>query len=34
VVLDRDLLTCPEDQIASTQVLRTYVSGKLVANKK
>jgi hypothetical protein len=30
VVLDRDLLTCPEDQIASTQVLRTYFSGRLV----
>ena len=34
VVLDRDLLTCPEDQIASTQVLRTYFNGKLVAVKK
>jgi predicted amidohydrolase YtcJ len=34
VVVDRDLLTCPEDQIASTQVLRTYLSGKLVAIKK
>jgi predicted amidohydrolase YtcJ len=31
VVLDRDLLTCPEDQIASTRVLRTYFNGKLVA---
>ena len=30
VVLDRDLLTCPEDQIASTQVLRTYFSGRPV----
>lgn len=28
LVLDRDLLTCPEDQIAATQVLRTYVGGK------
>lgn len=33
VVLDRDLLTCPEDQIASTQVLSTYFNGKLVAGK-
>jgi predicted amidohydrolase YtcJ len=34
VVLDRDLLTCPEDQIASTQVLRTYFNGKLIAVRK
>jgi len=34
VVLDRDLLTCPEDQIASTQVLRTYFSGKLVYQRQ
>jgi predicted amidohydrolase YtcJ len=34
VVLDRDLLTCPEEQIASTQVLRTYFNGKLVAAKE
>jgi hypothetical protein len=30
IVLDTDLLTCPEKQIASAQVLRTYVGGKLV----
>jgi predicted amidohydrolase YtcJ len=30
IVLDTDLLTCPEEKIASTQVLRTYVGGKLV----
>jgi predicted amidohydrolase YtcJ len=30
VVIDRDLLTCPEEKIAGTQVLRTYVGGKLV----
>lgn len=30
IVLDTDLLTCPEDKIAATQVLRTYVNGKLV----
>ena len=29
-VIDRDILTCPEDQIAATKVLRTYVGGKLV----
>jgi predicted amidohydrolase YtcJ len=29
-VLDTDLLTCPEDKIVATQVLRTYVGGKLV----
>src|SRR6185503_17251765 len=29
IVLDRDLLTCPEKDIASAQVLRTYVGGKL-----
>jgi predicted amidohydrolase YtcJ len=30
VVLDTDVLTCPADRIARTQVLRTYVDGKLV----
>jgi hypothetical protein len=30
VVLDRDLLTCPEDAIKDTHCLRTYVGGKLV----
>ena len=30
IVLDRDLSICPEDQIAATRVLRTYVGGKLV----
>ena len=33
VVLDRDLLTCPESEIAATQVLRTYFNGKLVFAK-
>ncbi|HEY5910309.1 MAG TPA: amidohydrolase [Verrucomicrobiae bacterium] len=33
VVLDRDLLACPEDQIAGTTALRTYVGGKLVHSK-
>lgn len=30
VVLDTDLLTCPEDKIGTTQALRTYFAGKLV----
>jgi predicted amidohydrolase YtcJ len=30
IVLDRDLLTCPVDDIKDTRVLRTYVDGKLV----
>jgi hypothetical protein len=33
-VLDRDLLTCPEDAIRETQVLRTYLGGKLVFDRK
>jgi len=34
IVVDRDLLTSPEDQIAGTQVLRTYLGGKLVYQKQ
>jgi predicted amidohydrolase YtcJ len=34
VVIDTDLLTCPEAKIAGTQVLRTYVGGKLVWNRE
>ena len=30
IVIDRDLLTCPLDQIRETQVLATYVDGELV----
>jgi predicted amidohydrolase YtcJ len=30
IVLDRDLLTCPVDEIRSARVLRTYVGGRLV----
>jgi predicted amidohydrolase YtcJ len=30
IVLDRDLLTCPVDDIKDTHVLRTYIDGKLV----
>jgi predicted amidohydrolase YtcJ len=29
-VLDTDLLTCPEEKLATARVLRTYVGGKLV----
>ncbi len=34
IVLDRDLLTCPEDDIKDTRVLRTYIDGKLVYQAK
>jgi predicted amidohydrolase YtcJ len=34
VILDRDLLTCPEDQIVSTRALSTYIGGKLVFKSK
>lgn len=30
VILDRDLMTCPEDAIAQTRVHRTIVGGKAV----
>ena len=30
VVIDRDLLTCPEDEIKETRALATYVDGKRV----
>lgn len=30
IVLDRNLLTCPVDDIKEAQVLRTYIDGKLV----
>ncbi|CAM5696152.1 MULTISPECIES: amidohydrolase [Streptomyces] len=30
VVLDRDILTCPPEEIAAARVLRTYVGGELV----
>lgn len=30
IVIDTDLLRCPEDSIRNTQVLRTYFDGKLV----
>jgi predicted amidohydrolase YtcJ len=33
IVLDTDLLQCPEDQIKSAQVLKTYFNGKPVFNR-
>ena len=32
IVVDTDVLTCPDTQIATTKVLRTYLAGKLVYN--
>ena len=34
IVLDTDLLRCPEEVIARTRVLRTYVDGKLVFSRE
>jgi predicted amidohydrolase YtcJ len=34
VVLDRDYLTCPEDEIRHIKVLRTMVGGKTVYERK
>ncbi|MCX8036499.1 MAG: amidohydrolase [Candidatus Sumerlaeia bacterium] len=34
IVLDTDLLTCPDDAIRDAKVLRTYVDGKLVFERK
>jgi predicted amidohydrolase YtcJ len=33
IVLDRDLLTCPVDDIRDAKVLKTYVGGKLVSGE-
>jgi predicted amidohydrolase YtcJ len=33
-VLDRDILRCPLDQVKDTQVLRTYLGGKLVYERR
>ncbi len=33
VVLNTDLLTCPEDEIKKAQVLKTYLNGKLVFSR-
>ena len=34
VVLDRDLLTCPEDEIRETRALATYLDGKRVFERQ
>lgn len=34
IVIDRDILTCPVDEIRETQVLRTMVGGKWVFERK
>jgi predicted amidohydrolase YtcJ len=34
IVVDRDLLTCPVEQVKETKVLATYLSGKLVYEAK
>lgn len=34
IVLDRDILRCPIDEIRESQVLRTYLGGKLVYQRK
>ena len=33
ILLDRDILTCPADDIAQTQVLKTWLAGKVVFAK-
>jgi hypothetical protein len=33
VVLDRDILACTDDEVRTTQVLRTYVGGEVVHDK-
>jgi predicted amidohydrolase YtcJ len=30
IVIDRDIMTCPEDDIKDTKVLTTYLGGKVV----
>ena len=30
IILDRDILTCPEDEIKDTKVLTTYLDGRVV----
>jgi predicted amidohydrolase YtcJ len=34
IVLDRDILTCPLDQVRQIQVERTYLGGKLIYQRK
>ena len=33
IVIDRDIMTCPEDEIKSIQVLQTVVGGETVYTK-
>ena len=34
IVLDRDILTCPVDELRTTEVLATYLSGRLVFQRQ
>jgi predicted amidohydrolase YtcJ len=34
VVIDRDLLTCPEDEIRAARALTTYLDGKRVFERQ
>ena len=34
ILIDRDYLTCPVDEIGSTRVLKTFVGGKMVYERK
>ena len=33
IVVDRDLLTCPVDEVEGTKVLKTYLAGKTVFSR-
>jgi predicted amidohydrolase YtcJ len=30
IIIDRDILTCPEDDVKDTKVLRTILGGKTI----
>jgi len=30
IIIDRDVMTCPEDDVKDTKVLTTYLGGKVV----
>ena len=34
ILIDRDYLTCPVDQVAGTRVLMTIVGGRVVYERK
>ena len=34
IVLEKDILTCPAEEIRDTQVLRTYLNGRLVFQRQ